>query len=121
VDRYVQLVEEREQLWMAYFCDPSRPAGPAAPPEPQLRQLEQALGRDEVYVAPHLAGEELYFLVVRRGHSRVLAAPSPTRLLREHLQEWRCQVAEQLDGLNRGQLPGPAERVVLDDILARLG
>jgi tetratricopeptide (TPR) repeat protein len=121
LEQYVLRMEEREQLWMAYFCDPGRPAGPAMPPEPHLRQLQRALRPGEVFVAPHLEGEELYLLAVRRSKCQVLAGASSIQAVRRNLDEWHREVAEQLEALTWGKWPETAERAVLDGLLARLG
>jgi tetratricopeptide (TPR) repeat protein len=121
VEHYVRLSQEREQAWMAYFCDPGRPSGPAIPPEPQLHQLQRALAPAEVFVAPHVEGDELYLLVVRRGKCEVLAGIGPGQSFRRHLDEWHRALAEQLEGLACGGWPGAEERMALDGLLARLG
>jgi CHAT domain-containing protein len=122
VEQYVHLAQEREQRWMAYFCDPVRPSSPAAPPEPSLHQLQRVLGRDEVFVAPHIEGEELYLLVVRRDGSKVLVGVGTIESVRRHLDEWHQRVAEQLERLDQwNNWPGRAERAILDGLLDRLG
>ncbi|HKB34849.1 MAG TPA: CHAT domain-containing protein [Gemmataceae bacterium] len=118
---HIHLLAEHEALCASIIEDPRRPATAALPGVPTLEELQRALPRGAVYVAPALIGKDLFVLAVRNRASRVFQYPDATAVIDRQLQGWRQRLLAQFRLYKKPSRLGPEHRCELDSCLQALG
>jgi CHAT domain-containing protein len=119
--RREELLQERDRLFEDHLGDRGRSGDGVLPPLPELADLSRALPRQAVYLAPVLAGDELFLLAATRaGPARVVRASLPATALRSQIDGLRHCLAAQMARYQAGRL-GPGDRAELDGLLDEIG
>jgi tetratricopeptide (TPR) repeat protein len=118
-----ELLLRRDRLFEDFLRDRGRRPSPVLPALPELVDLQRALPRGTLYVAPALVEDELYVLAVTRdGTAQVFRGHGPGHVpLREQLEGLRGCLESQVARYRRGLPLGRYEREELDRRLDDLG
>jgi CHAT domain-containing protein len=117
-----QLTIQRDRARDLWLADRSRRSAPMLPTLADLRELEQRLPREAVYVAPSLAGDDLVVLVVRpRRGGRVIRVAGAAPTMRDQTEAFRRALAEQLDRFRSASPLNQIHRSELDGLLSDFG
>ncbi|HKB37387.1 MAG TPA: CHAT domain-containing protein [Gemmataceae bacterium] len=117
-----QLLARRDRLFEAFLLDRRRPAGAVLPRLPTLTELQRALPPGTLYLAPTVAGDEVYLLAVtRHGPAKVFKGKGSADTLLRQVEEFRDCLERQLDRYRLGLPLGERERAELDGFLDALG
>src|SRR5262249_46937781 len=114
-----ELKQRRDRLLEEYLRDRSRRAGSALPAMPELGDLQRVLPAQTLYLAPVLAGSDLFLLAADRDNRRLTRSPAGP-VLEETLARWRGCLAGQLARYQKGLPLGRHERAELDGRLEEL-
>jgi tetratricopeptide (TPR) repeat protein len=107
-----KLLADRGRLLEEFLADRSRRDDAALPGLPELADLQRALPRGTVYVAPSIVGDELYLLVVRRDRAEVRHVADRAARVQEQARFFRETIDHAL--FNRVGTAGLDDR--LDDL-----
>jgi CHAT domain-containing protein len=120
--RRAALLLERDRLLDEHLRDRSRATAARLPVLPELAELERTIPAGTLYVAPVLAGEDLYLLVCGAGRpARLVQAPGGVAELTGQVEALRRCLDGQLERYRQGLPLGRPERAALDARLDELG
>jgi hypothetical protein len=119
--RREELLLQRDRLLEEYLDERGRRGDAVLPAVPDITELQRALPRDALYLAPVLTEDELFLLVAARdGEAAVVAAGRGGAALCHQLEAWQGCLNGQLLRYRRGWL-GRSDRSEMDELLAGFG